>query len=90
LTGYCINRERRLSPWMALDLLSAERLLQAVLSSAEVGRPAAVVPSLNGPAMQLLGRYGFAFTRSCRHMQRGALLPRLRTMIYGQVSYAIG
>lgn len=90
ITGYFINRERRLSPWMAGDPASAERLLLEALSSTASGKPAAIIPRLNRAGMELLERYGFTFKRSCRHMQRGPLPARQRTKIYGLTSFAIG
>ncbi len=91
ISGYCINRERRMGPWMACDPSSAERLLQAALaSSAPGGRPAAIIPRLNRAGMQLLERYGFNFKRTCRHMQRGPVPVRQRTKTYGLTSFAIG
>ena len=90
ISGYLINRERRLSPWMASDPASAERLLQEALSATMPGKPAAIIPRQNRAGMELLERYGFAFKRSCRHMQRGPVPVRQRTMIYGLTSFAIG
>jgi GNAT superfamily N-acetyltransferase len=90
ISGFCIIRERRLSPWMALDPSSAERLLQAALASAGPGKPAAIIPRQNRAGMQLLERYGFTFKRSCRHMQRGSAPVRQRIKTYGLTSFAIG
>jgi GNAT superfamily N-acetyltransferase len=90
ISGYCINRERRMSPWMACDPASAERLLQAALASSVPGKPAAIIPRLNRAGMQLLERYGFTFKRSCRHMQRGPVPVRQRTKTYGLTSFAVG
>ena len=98
ISGYFINREGGLRPWMAYDPASAERLLQEALKSnvpttvptTVAGKPYVVVPRLNRAGRLLLERYGFEFKRSCRHMQRGPLPPRQRTQIYGQTSYAIG
>jgi GNAT superfamily N-acetyltransferase len=90
ISGYFINREGGLRPWMASDPASAERLLQEALRTKLPGKPFVVIPRLNQAGMLLLERYGFSFKRSCRHMQRGSLPPRQRTRIYGQISYAIG
>ena len=90
ISGYFINREGGLRPWMACDPASAERLLQEALSSNASVKPYVVIPRLNRAGMLLLERYGFEFKRSCRHMQRGQLPARRRDQIYGQSSYAIG
>jgi len=90
ISGFCINRERRLSPWMVLDPASAEWLLQAVLALPAPGKPAAIIPRQNRAGMQLLERYGFTFKRSCRHMQRGLVPVRQRTKTYGLTNFAIG
>ena len=90
ITGYTINRDGRLSPWMAHDPASAERVLQAALVSTVPGTPAAIIPGVNQAGIQILERYGFTFKRSCRHMQRGLAVERRRTQTYGLISFAIG
>ena len=90
ISGYLINRERRVSPWMARDPASAERLLQEALMATGPGKPSAIIPGMNRAGMQILERYGFTFNRSCRHMQRGPVAERPRMHIYGLISYAIG
>ncbi len=90
ISGYIINRDGRLSPWMAHDPASAERVLQAALASTMPGKPVATIPGVNRAGIQILERYGFTFKRSCRHMQRGLAGERQRTHTYGLTSFAIG
>jgi GNAT superfamily N-acetyltransferase len=90
ISSYIINREGRLSPWMARDPGSAECVLRAALASNVSGEPVVIVPGLNLAGIQVVERHGFTFKRSCRHMQRGLKTERQRTQIYGLVSYAIG
>ena len=90
ISSYMIIRDGRLSPWMAHDPASAERVLQAALDAARSGKPVALIPGANKAGIQILERYGFTFKRSCRHMQRGLTTERQRTQTYGLISYAIG
>jgi hypothetical protein len=85
-----INRDGRFGPWMARDPASAERVLQAALSSTKSAMPVAVIPGANRAGIQILERYGFSFKRSCRHMQRRLAAERQRTQTYGLISFAIG
>jgi GNAT superfamily N-acetyltransferase len=90
ISSYLIIRDSRLSPWMALDPASAERVLQEALDSTLPGHPVALVPGVNQAGLEILERYGFRFKRSCRHMQRGMTAERQRSQTYGMISYAIG
>jgi hypothetical protein len=90
ISGYVIVRDSRLSPWMAHDPASAERVLQVALDATLPGNPVALVPGVNKAGIQILERYGFRFKRSCRHMQRGLTVDRQRSQTYGMISYAIG
>jgi len=90
ISGYIINRDGRLGPWMALDPASAERVLQAALALNMPDTPIATIPGMNRAGIQILERYGFTFKRSCRHMQRGLVGERQRMHTYGLTSFAIG
>jgi GNAT superfamily N-acetyltransferase len=90
ISGYLINREGRLGPWMAHDPASAERVLQAALDSTRLAKPVVIIPGVNRAGIQILERYGFTFKRSCRYMQRGLTVERRRMQTYGLISYAIG
>jgi GNAT superfamily N-acetyltransferase len=90
ISSYIMIRDSRLSPWMAHDPASAERVLQAALDSRLLGNPVALIPGVNQAGLEILERYGFRFKRSCRHMQRGMAAERQRMQTYGMISYAIG
>jgi len=91
LSGYLFAQSRRLGPWVAQRPQDAKLLLQAAMSLPYEGAPIVIAPKMNTAAIELLERFGFQYTRSCRHMRRGGLdLPSQRGLIYGQTSFAIG
>ncbi len=91
ITGFLLAQRWNLGPWMASTLQGAEALLAAALALPFDRPPTALAPAANPHAEQLLRRFGFAPTRTLRHMRLGGS-PRLtrRIQMYGQASFALG
>ncbi len=91
VAGYLIAQEQTLGPWIARDVTYAEALLVAAQSMTYPEGMRALVPVQNQAAMNLLTRCGFTVSRTQHHMQRGeGTVPGNRSMLYGQISLAIG
>ncbi|HEY4386830.1 MAG TPA: GNAT family N-acetyltransferase [Ktedonobacteraceae bacterium] len=91
VTGYLFAQERTLGPWIAQTSTDAENLLLSAFSlSFDTGMPYVLVSPMHQQALALLQRYGFRQQRQLSHMRLGPSLPRQRTMIYGQASFALG
>jgi GNAT superfamily N-acetyltransferase len=91
LSGWLCAQSSRLGPWVMLRPEGAGALLQAALTLPFDGPLSVTVPSGNRPALELLGRHGFAAVRSNTHMRRGpGGCPGQRERIYSQTSLAVG
>ena len=91
VSGWLCAQSSRLGPWVMLRPEGAEALLQVALALPYDGPLSMTVPSGNRPALELLGRHGFAPVRSNTHMRRGpGGCPGQRERIYSQTSLAVG
>jgi GNAT superfamily N-acetyltransferase len=91
IAGYLFAQSRVLGPWAAQTPADAEGLLLSALSL-PFGPilPNVMISSAHQQGFELLQRYGFRPRRQLSHMRLGPLLPRQRTMIYGQASLGLG
>jgi GNAT superfamily N-acetyltransferase len=91
VSGWLCAQSSRLGPWDMLRPEGAGALLQAALALSYDGQLSVTVPSGNRPALELLGRHGFAPVRSNTHMRRGpGGCPGQRERVYSQTSLAVG
>jgi ribosomal protein S18 acetylase RimI-like enzyme len=94
ITGYLFANQRRMAPFMATTVETAETLLQAGLQFEYSVLPGLITPVQNKPAIDLLVNYGFVSMRSCAHMIRtqSSEMPHPQQVqtLYGQLSYAVG
>lgn len=91
ITGFLIAQSGQLGPWTATNVEVAEQLLVQALALPYEKGPVVIIPAMNGPARQLLQRYGFVEQRALAHMRLGPPVSgRDRHMMYGQASFAIG
>jgi len=91
VNGYLIAQEKRIGPWVAKNMATAELLLAAALSLPFSRTVSVVVPSKNMNAITLLQHYGFNIVRINRHMVRGPVMSAGQCeKIYGHASLSLG
>jgi ribosomal protein S18 acetylase RimI-like enzyme len=90
INGFIIAQTATIGPWVAENVDVAERLLLAVLSLDLPENTRVLLPGANKEGLELLQRYGFENTRTLRHMVKGNLPERQRTLMYSLARYALG
>jgi GNAT superfamily N-acetyltransferase len=91
ISGVLCVQDTLIGPWVAADVESAEKLLQAALTLDYLEEPRVIFPAANPETVPLLRRYGFEQVRDIRHMRRGGERdPREIAHYYAQTSFMLG
>ncbi len=91
INGFLAAQQRNIGPWVANDPKVAEKLLTRALEFEFEDSAMVYVSGSNNECIDLLGRKGFEFHRTMRHMRKGKILRRARaTAIYGEATAGFG
>ena len=91
INGFLVAQQRTIGPWVANDPKVSEKLLSEALQFDFEYDLTVYVSGANKDCLDLLGRNGFEFQRTMRHMYKGKFIQRARaTAIYGEATPGFG